>query len=301
MRVRILGSAAGGGFPQWNCGCGNCTAIRQNKFQGKPRTQAQLAVTADDRHWYLAGASPNLSSQIESFSSLHPRAPRDSPISGVVLASADLDHVLGLLFLRELQPLRVYGSRSVLKILREENSIFGMLNRVEPQVSWIVADCGAEFPLLTAKGEDCGLRCRMMCLSDRYPSYVRRAELGSCEAVAGLFFAASGKRVAYFPAIAALDDALMAAFEGVDLLLLDGTFWAEDELIRIQGSGQTAQQMGHVPVKETLGKLRNLSVGRKMFIHVNNTNPMLNEASEEYRAVRDAGWQVAEDGWQVDL
>jgi pyrroloquinoline quinone biosynthesis protein B len=301
MRVRILGSAAGGGFPQWNCGCGNCTALRQSKFKGKPRTQSQLAVTADDRHWYLAGASPNLSSQIESFPALHPRAPRDSPISGVVLASADLDHVLGLLSLRELQPLRVYGTGSVLKVLREENSTFGMLNRVEPQVSWNAADCGAEFPLVTATGEDTGLRCRMLCLSGRYPSYVKAAGLGSCQAVAGLFFTAAGKRVAYFPAVGALDSALIGAFEGVDLLLLDGTFWADDELIRVQGSGQTAQQMGHIPVKDTLAKLRNLAVGRKMFIHVNNTNPILNEASEEYRAVRDAGWQVAEDGWQVDL
>ena len=141
MRIRILGSAAGGRFPQWNCGCGNCVAVRENarenarenKFAGKARTQAQLALSADGSTWFLAGASPDLAFQIESFPDLHPRAlqntPRDSPIAGVVLGSADLDHVLGLLLLRELQPLRVYAAPSILRILREENSMFGMLNR----------------------------------------------------------------------------------------------------------------------------------------------------------------------------
>src|SRR6202167_5825639 len=140
MRIRILGSAAGGRFPQWNCGCGNCVAVRERKFPGKARTQAQLALSADGSSWFLAGASPDLARQIESSPELYPRAlqnpPRDSPLAGVVLASADLDHVVGLLLLRELQPLRVYAAPSILRILREENSMFGMLNRVEPQVIW---------------------------------------------------------------------------------------------------------------------------------------------------------------------
>src|SRR5947209_3857004 len=136
MRVQILGSAAGGRFPQWNCGCGNCVAVRMREFPGKARTQAQLALSADGSTWFLAGASPDLASQIESSPDLHPRALRDSPVAGVVLGSADLDHVVGLLLLRELQPLRIYAAPSILRILREENSMFGMLNRVEPQVVW---------------------------------------------------------------------------------------------------------------------------------------------------------------------
>src|SRR5208283_4590300 len=131
MHLRILGSAAGGRFPQWNCGCGNCVAVRQNKLSGKARTQAQLALSADGALWFLAGASPDLPSQIEATPALHPRARRHSPIVGVVLGSADLDHVVGLLLLRELQPLRIYAAPSILRILREENSMFGMLNRVE--------------------------------------------------------------------------------------------------------------------------------------------------------------------------
>jgi pyrroloquinoline quinone biosynthesis protein B len=320
MRIRILGSAAGGRFPQWNCGCGNCVAVRENarqnsrenRFSGKPRTQAQLALNADGSTWFLAGASPDLAFQIESCPDLHPRAsfnaPRDSPISGVVLGSCDLDHVLGLLLLRELQPLRVYAAPSILRILREENSMFGMLNRVDPQVVWTPMTADAPFPLLSADGKDSGLRCEAHYLSSRYPKYVKTdvGKLTGGEASAALFFhskshSASGKRVAYVPAVGGLSDTLIEKIERVDLLLFDGTFWSDDELQRVQGSGETAHEMGHIPVEESLRLLKNVKAGRKIFLHLNNTNPLLNEASPEHRAVLQAGWEVAEDNWQLEL
>jgi len=320
MQIRILGSAAGGRFPQWNCGCRNCVAVRESacdsvrpgKFRGKARTQAQLALSADGSQWFLAGACPDLPFQIEATPALHSRALRDSPVAGVVLGSADLDHVVGLLLLRELQPLRVYAASSVLRILREENSMFGMLNRAEPQVVWTPMTAGAPFPLLDAAGQDSGLRCDVYYLSGRYPEYVKSSSLGPGEATAALFFesvpfdssssvSAARKRVAYLPAVARLDDALLAEIEGADLLLFDGTFWSDDELIRVQSSGETAHQMGHIPVEESLGLLKNVEVGRKMFVHINNTDPMLNEGGPEYRAVREAGWEVAEDNWHVEL
>jgi pyrroloquinoline quinone biosynthesis protein B len=277
-------------------------AVRRGTFSGKPRTQAQLALSADGSSWFLAGASPDLALQIESACELHPRGVRDSPIAGVVLASADLDHVLGLLQLRELQPLRVYGTPSVLHILREENSMFRMLNRVEPQVIWTPMSEGAVFPLLPASGEDSGLRCEAMFLAGRYPRYVKTSSAGNDEAVAGLLFSAtSGKCIAYLPAVAALSDALIAKINQVDLLLFDGTFWSDDELARVQGGGETAYQMGHLPVEESLRRLKKIQTGRKMFIHINNTNPILNEAGPESQAVRAAGWEVAEDGWQLEL
>jgi pyrroloquinoline quinone biosynthesis protein B len=327
MRIRILGSAAGGGFPQWNCGCGNCVAVRknvlrknvrENKSSFKARTQAQLALSADGSAWFLAGASPDLAFQIESSPDLHPRAlrnaPRDSPIAGVVLGSCDLDHVVGLLLLRELQPLRVYAAPSILRILREENSMFGMLNRVEPQVAWTPMTADAPFPLLSADGKDSGLRCEVHYLSGRYPKYVK-TDIGTLprqEATAALFFesrsetrseSASGKRVAYVPAVGSLSDGLLEKIEHADLLLFDGTFWSDDELQRVQGSGETAHQMGHIPVEESLRLMKNIrsKVARKIFIHLNNTNPILNEASPEHRAVREAGWEVAEDNWQLEL
>lgn len=316
MRIRILGSAAGGRFPQWNCGCGNCVGVRENvrenvgekKFPGKARTQAQLALSADGSAWFLAGASPDLAFQIESSPELHPRAlhntPRDSPVAGVVLGSCDLDHVVGLLLLRELQPLRVYAAPSILRILREENSMFGMLNRVEPQVVWTPMNPGAPFPLLSADGKDSGLRCEVHYLAGRYPKYVKTepASLARDEASAALFFASSsGKRVAYVPAVGSLSDTLLEKIDRADLLLFDGTFWSDDELLRIQGSGETAHQMGHIPIEESLRLLKNIKVGRKMFIHLNNTNPILNESSPEHQAVRQAGWEVAEDNWQLEL
>ncbi len=302
MRLQILGSAAGGRFPQWNCGCANCTALRGRKFAGKPRTQAQLALTADNTHWFLAGASPDLAAQIECAPELHPRGPRDSAIAGVVLASADLDHVLGLLLLRELQPLRVYATSSVLRILREENSMFGMLNRVEPQVTWTEIGKGKAFALLTPAGGQSGLHCEAVFLSGRYPKYVKSGNLASDEAVCGLIFSAqSGKRIAYLPAVAALTEDLLAKIEAVDLLLFDGTFWSNEELRHALGSGEMARQMGHIPVEESLRKLGGIRAKRKMLIHINNTNPMLNEAGPEFRAVHEAGWEIAEDGWRVDL
>jgi|ERR1700675_2312161 len=315
MHIRILGSAAGGGFPQWNCGCGNCVAVRENARENtrgethvspnfKPRTQAQIALSADSSSWFLAGASPDLIRQIENSPDLHPRALRDSPIAGVVLGSADLDHIVGLLLLRELQPLRIYAAPSILRILREENSMFGMLNRVEPQAVWTPMNSGGAFPLLLADGKESGLRCEVIYISGRYPKYVKTeiAKLSALEAGAALFFeSASRKRVAYVPAIGNLSDALLEKIQGVELLLFDGTFWSDDELIRVQGSGETAHQMGHIPVEESLRLLKSIGVERRMFIHVNNTNPMLNEASPERQAVRQAGWEVAEDNWQSEL
>src|SRR5713101_7317861 len=308
MRIQILGSAAGGRFPQWNCGCGNCVGVRknarENKFSGKARTQVQIALSADSSSWFLAGASPDLTRQIEDSPDLRPRALRGSPVAGVVLGSADLDHILGLLLLRELQPLRVYASPSILRILREENSMFGMLNRVESQVVWTPMNSGAPFPLLSADGKDSGLRCEVYYLSGRYPKYVKTEtkHLARDEATAALFFeSSSGKRVAYVPAVGSLSDTLLEKIRHVDLLLFDGTFWSDDELVRIQGSGETAHQMGHIPVEESLRLLKSIKVGRKMFIHLNNTNPILNESSPEHQAVRQAGWEVAEDNWQLEL
>jgi len=314
MRVKILGSAAGGGFPQWNCACPNCRAVRAGTFRGKARSQAQVAISADSHSWFLLGASPDLRAQIEATAELHPReGVRQSPIAGAVLANADIDHTLGLLLLRELQPLRVYATESVRRILCEHNSMFAMLRRVPGQVTWTDFTLGRPFPLQNASGEDSGLQCRALSLGTQYPAYVspaRQGELTPGEASLGLVVGqSSGKRIAYMPAVPQIavpqiNEALLEQFESCDVLLFDGTFWSDDELIRIQGSGKTAYQMGHVPVSSaegSLAKLAGLHHPRKIYIHINNTNPMLNEAGPEYRQVREAGWEIAEDGWQFDL
>jgi pyrroloquinoline quinone biosynthesis protein B len=312
MRVKILGSAAGGGFPQWNCSCPNCRALRAGTFPGKARTQAQVAISEDGRSWFLLGASPDLRAQIETTPELQPRdGIRQSPIAGVLLANADIDHVLGLLLLRELQPLRIHATESIHRILTEDNSMFAMLHRVTNQVSWTDFTPGSPFPICGPAGEDSSLQCRALPLGSHYPAYVsakRQSALIPGEASLGFIIdAPSGKRLAYMPAVPHVDDPLLKELESADVLLFDGTFWSDDELIRTQGrepNAQTARQMGHVPVSSAEGSLSRLAAlrrPRKIYVHINNTNPMLNEAGPEYEQVRDAGWEIAEDGWQFDL
>ena len=306
MRVKVLGSAAGGGFPQWNCACANCRALRAGTFRGKARTQTQVAITEDGRSWFLLGASPDLRAQIEGTPELHPHEGlRQSPIAGVVLANADPDHVLGLLLLRELQPLRVHATASVRKILHDDNTMFRMLQRIPEQAFWTDFRPGEEFALCNAHGDDSNLRCRALPLGTHYPAYVteaRQSQLDPKESsLAFIVQSPSRSRLAYLPAVPQVDGVLLEQLETADILLFDGTFWSDDELIRVQGSGQTAQQMGHVPVEATLTRLAGLRRPRKIFIHINNTNPMLDEASIQFRQVRDAGWEIAEDGWQFEL
>ena len=315
MRVKILGSAAGGAFPQWNCACSNCRALRAGTFRGKARTQTQVAVSEDGRCWFLLGASPDLRAQIEATPELQPRdGVRQSPIAGAVLANADIDHVLGLLLLRELQPLRIHATASIRCILREDNSMFGMLHRIAGQASWTDFPPEKTFALSGPDDKDSGLRCRAFSLGTHYPAYVgakRQSELALEESSLGLILESpAGKRLAYMPAVPQVDDALLSEFHSTDVLLFDGTFWSDDELIRVQGagdsgySGQTARQMGHIPVSSPVGSLSRLAGlrrPRKIYIHINNTNPILNEAGPEYRQVRASGWEIAEDGWAFDL
>ena len=317
MLVKILGSAAGGAFPQWNCGCANCSAVRSGKFHGKARSQTQVAISHNGVSWFLLGASPDLRMQIEASPFLHPNnGVRNSPVRGVVLASADLDHVLGLLLLRELQPFTIYSTASVMRILRGGNSMFRMLNRVPDQVLWKAISPGSPLELMD-NDQASGLRCEVVALSGRYPAYATGAtsqntkidaspdDLVETEASVGVFVASSsGKSIAFMPAVSRFDDELIQRLGAADVVMIDGTFWSDDELIRVHSSGKRARDMGHCPVGSssgTLDQLRTLSRPRKIFIHINNTNPMLNAESPEHRAVLDAGWEIAEDGWQLEL
>ncbi len=309
VRIEILGSAAGGGFPQWNCNCRNCQCLRAGTFQGKARTQTQVAVTNDHQRNFLLNASPDLRLQIEATPHLHPRlGQRDSPITGVVLTSGDVDQVAGLLSLRELQPFPIYCTTSIRRILGEDNSVFAMLNRVPNQVSWREITPGQSFSLLDSAGADSGIRCEGFSLATHYPAYVsaqRSASLRPEEALLGVVLqSSSGKRLAYMPAVPEIEETLLLRLESTDILLFDGTFWSDDELIRVQGNGATAREIGHIPVSGadgSLKKLAGLHRPRKVFIHINNTNPMLDESSPQYREVRDAGWEIAEDGRSFDL
>jgi pyrroloquinoline quinone biosynthesis protein B len=309
MQVEILGTAAGGGFPQWNCACRNCRSLRSGTFPGPPRTQLQVAVSSDGKSWFLLNASPDLRTQIEATSFLHPRGSlRHSPISGVVLTSADLDQSLGLLLLRELQPLQIFATASIRRILREDNSMFAMLHRTADQGRWQDMVPGTGFELFSPSGEQSGIQCLPLSVATRFPSYVsakRATELDSGESVVGLILQSrSGKRLGFFPVVEYLDQNLLQQLDSLDVLLFDGTFWTDDELIKLQNGGQTARQMGHIPVSSSVGSLDLLSglrCPRKMLAHINNTNPLLDETGPEHRELRARGWEVAEDGCHLDL
>ena len=306
MRIKVLGSAAGGGFPQWNCGCVNCHGLRQGTLHGKARSQAQLAVSADGQAWFLLNASPDLRTQIETTPELHPAAgARQSPIDGIVLSSGDLDNVLGLLLLREFQPLRIFSTSAIRQIVSQDNSFFRLLERVPGQVTWTEIRPGAVFELKSV--ERTGICCRAIALPGSYPAYVsgdERARLAKEQAVLALVLEGQGGKMVFAPALPAITDELRAAMPDCDLLFVDGTFWSDDELQRARGGGPTAREMGHLPVGGpggSLDQLASLKGPRKIYIHINNTNPMLDEESAQHRQAREAGWEIAEDGWEFAL
>lgn len=306
MRIKVLGSAAGGGFPQWNCGCVNCHRLRQGTLRGKARSQAQLAISADGQAWFLLNASPDLRTQIETTPELHPAAgARQSPIAGIVLSSGDLDNVLGLLLLREFQPLRIFSTAAIRKIVSQDNSFFRLLERVPGQVAWTEIRPGSVFELKS--GEGASICCRAIALPGSYPAYVsgdERGRLAKEQAVLALVLEGPGGRMVFALALPAISDELLEMMRDCDLVLADGTFWSDDELQQTRGGGPTAREMGHLPVGGpggSLDQLASLKGPRKIYIHINNTNPMLDEESAQHRQAREAGWEIAEDGWEFDL
>src|SRR6202521_2679005 len=310
MGVTILGSAAGGGFPQWNCACPNCSRLRAGRMRSKARSQAQVVVSPVEGECYLLNASPDLRTQIISTPFLDPALPpRHTPIAGALLTSADVDSVVGLLHLREFQPLQIYSTPSIRRILLEDNHIFRVLDRASLPAVWHDVAIDTWFPLGTGKtstGES-SVRFRMVPLGSAYPDYVSedlRRALAPSEAVTGLVLAQGGKQVFYAPALPGRSQEWKDWARSSDLCLLDGTFWCEDGLISAGVGSKTAREIGHVPLSGAGGLLEEFGTtkrGRWALIHINNTNPILDEESPEHREVRDAGWEIAYDGMEFEL
>ena len=313
MRVKVLGTAAGGGFPQWNCACPQCIGVRTGTLQGRTRTQAQAAVSPDGAKWFLLNASPDLRTQILTTPELAPQSSpsgnRNSPIAAVILTSADVDAVMGLLHLREFQPLHIFSTLGVRRALLEENSLFRVLARSTPPVRWENLPLDRLVPLAIASGSEKkgGLFCKAVSLSGSYPDYVSeglRGTLSPEEAVIGLCLVSKEKRLFYAPNLPGIGDSWMRSVEEADLAILDGTFWKDDELSAIQKGSKSARQMGHLPLWGERGLLRTAfrpSKAKRVLLHINNTNPILNEQSEECRFVRQAGWEIAYDGMEFSL
>jgi pyrroloquinoline quinone biosynthesis protein B len=316
MRIKILGSAAGGGFPQWNCGCRNCAGLRNGSLKATARAQTQIAVDANPEYsqrtqWALINASPDLRSQILSTPEFAPYAAthNSSPIYDVFLTSADVDSVAGLLHMREFQGFRIHSTPSVRRILDEENSIFRVLGRATPPVQWFPLHIASEFTPthVPQTGEAPRLSVHTVAVGGGYPDYVSaklRKQLHPEEAVVALDLQFSGKRIFVAPSLPGLDTAWKQWAVASDLALLDGTFWSDGELKQAGRGKKTAREMGHTPLAGPDGLLAQYPTGgkaRKILLHINNTNPILIEDSAEHRAVLDAGFEIAHDGMEIQL
>jgi pyrroloquinoline quinone biosynthesis protein B len=276
----------------------------------RARSQTQVVVSPSAGKDYLLNASPDLRIQILSTPSLAPSRPsRHTPIAGILLTSADVDSVAGLLHLREFQTLEIHATQSVRQIVCEENRIFRVLERAKPPVAWHDVPLNTWLPLDTAElsieSELC--RYRMVPLGSAYPDYVSedlRRSLSPGEAVVGLVMARGNKQFFFAPALPAFSDECKQWVESSDLCLVDGTFWSENELTSAGVGSKTAREIGHIPLSGAGGLLKEFdraSRCRRILIHINNTNPILDEQSPQYREVRDAGWEIAYDGMQIDL
>ena len=279
-------------------------------MKARPRTQAQAALSVDGSRWFLLNASPDLRQQILSSADFVPPAgTRNSPISSVVLTSADADAVMGLLHLREFQPLQIFSTLAVRRIVTEENSLFRVLARSNPPVKWETLPLDRLTPLVAPSSADkkSGLLCKAISLNGAFPDYVSeslRNSLAPEEAVIGLTFVSKEKKLFYAPNLPGIGDQWARSVEESDLAILDGTFWKDDELSSIQKGSKSARQMGHLPLWGDRGLLRHpfrASKTRRVLIHINNTNPILNDDGQESRIVREAGWEIAYDGMELAI
>jgi pyrroloquinoline quinone biosynthesis protein B len=307
MHVRVLGAAAGGGFPQWNADSEACRRARRGDPTAPPATQASIAFSSDGNRWILVNAAPDLRQQIEANPCLHPRGgERSSPISAVILTNADVDAVAGLLHLREGTPFAIYAHRRVLDVL-DRNPIFEVVNR--ELVPRRALDEEVETELADASGAALGPVLRPFLAPGKLPLYLEsEAAVLDTEATAGdtlgLEVTAGGKRMVYLANCARVTEPLRRRIDGADLLFMDGTLWRDDEIIAQGVGSKTGRRMGHVSMSGPEGpieRLRDLRIGRRMFIHINNTNPALLADSPERTELEWAGWKVAQDGLELKL
>lgn len=308
LRVVVLGAAAGGGVPQWNCGCPVCRKARAENRELQS-TQASIAVSADGEHWYLVNASPDLRQQLLATPQLHPKAGqlRHSPIAGVILTNGEVDAVAGLLSMREGSPFTLYAHERVLAILRS-NSIFNVLGEHNVKRRPIAADVAFE-PTLP-DGSPSGIEILPFTVPGKGAWYLEGKAHPEGGDAAGdtlglrILDKASGKYLYFLAACARMTDDLRSRLKGAALVFFDGTVWRDDELI-VQGLGtKTGQSMGHISMSGEHGAIESLAgldIGRKMFLHINNSNPALLSGSDERKMLEKAGWQIPADGTEITL
>lgn len=310
MRILVLGAAAGGGFPQWNCNCDVCALARSEPERARPRTQSSLAISADGKRWFLLNASPDLRQQIMDNSPLwpDPARKRGSGIAGTILTNGDVDHVCGLVNLRESQKLNLYATDRILSALGG-NSVFDVLN--PDFVSRHTLALGEEFEPVDPENGPSGLRVEPFAVPGKVALYLENAEAGDNfgsqpEDTIGLKISvpSTGKVFYYVPGCATVSPDLADRIRGAQLVMFDGTLWRDQEMIEAGVGIKTGQRMGHMSMSGADGSIaafRSLDVARKVYVHINNTNPVLVEDSAERREAESAGWEIAWDGMEISL
>ncbi|TCQ99428.1 pyrroloquinoline quinone biosynthesis protein PqqB [Neorhizobium sp. JUb45] len=297
IRFIVLGSTAGGGLPQWNCNCANCAAARDPASGLRPQTQSSLAVSTNGADWALFNASPDIRQQIQQTRALHPESLRHSPIKSIVITNADVDHIGGLLTVREKQPFELFATSAIERVL-DDNPVFKVLDPAHVTRRTVRLD--EDFSPLP------GLQARMFAVPGKVALYLEEGEpeLGlEGEQTIGIEFLASGKRAYYIPGCATLPDWLADRIRGADLVFFDGTLYTDDEMVRAGTGVKTGQRMGHMSISGPHGSLAHLSklgIGRMVYAHINNTNPIW-RCGPERAAVEAAGFAVGFDGMEIDL
>ncbi|MFA5984660.1 MAG: pyrroloquinoline quinone biosynthesis protein PqqB [Methylococcaceae bacterium] len=303
MKIRVLGSAAGGGFPQWNCNCHNCQRIRQQQMNGKARTQSSIAVSTDDKNWLLFNASPDIRAQLEAFPAIQPKTGiRDTGIKAILLIDSQIDHTTGLLMLREGKPLNIYCTDMVKQDLTTGFPIFNMLADYCTINHHAVPIDGGSFSI--PEIED--LRFYTQALKSKAPPYSpHRHDPHEGDNIGVIIEQIStGKKVFYSPGLGEIEAHVLEALHSVDCLLVDGTFWTDDEMCTQNISHKKAKDIGHLPQSGEGGMIEVLNTvkkARKLLIHINNTNPILDEDSEQRKQLDAAGIEVSYDGLEIEL
>ncbi|HQT19177.1 MAG TPA: pyrroloquinoline quinone biosynthesis protein PqqB [Thiobacillus sp.] len=307
MKILVLGAAAGGGYPQWNCNCRQCGGLRRGTTRAFSRTQSSIAVSQDGLDWVLLNASPDLGQQIRDNAVLHPRAePRDTPIRAIVLMDAQLDHVTGLLSLREGPPVELYCTPGVLEDLTVGLPILPTLRHYcgvhWNEVSVVGNNTSAEFTVPALPR----LRFTAVAVAGRAPPYSARRDAPAVGDNIALIIddIGTGERLFYAPGLAHVDQAAQEALAGATCVMVDGTFWTEDEMLTAGLSRKMAAEMGHLPQSGPNGMLvmlTALAARRKILIHINNSNPILDHDSAEHLELQRHGIEVAHDGMEIDL
>jgi len=297
MRIRVLGSAAGGGLPQWNCGCERCVRARAGDLAVPARTQPSIAVSADGVRWSIVNASPDVRDQLARFPALHPRpGTRDIPLDTILLTNADVDHVLGLLVLRESLPYRIVSTPFVRDALLDHNALLHLL---EP--AWGIAKL--DQPVMLDR--DGHLEARFFPVPGKVPTWLSKLASNEPGTTVGVRITdlRSGRRLVYAPGIAKLDAGTLAEFEAASCSFVDGTFFRNDELSAMRAGAPDATAMGHVPIAGPGGSLPALAElrGRVVYIHINNTNPILDADSPEASLVQRTRIEIAMDGMELDV